>query len=176
MISQGEDGESPRRLFYVAMTRARRSLAVVTSGAHAFVRADSDSELLRKVDAPRRSELPEPDQYQLPEMGSVDLSFAGRLAEASQTLAAIAEAQIGDKLTLERRDGKWLIVDAQGRTLGRMAGTWSPPEGTRLISGLVGTIVRWRRADSGEAFQTFIKRDDWETILPEFVFRRSAGL
>ena len=173
MISQGEDGESPRRLFYVAMTRARRSLAVVTSGAHAFVRADSDSELLRKVEAPRRSELPEADQYQLPEMGSVDLSFAGRLAEASQTLAAIAQAQIGDKLTLERRDGKWLIVDAQGRTLGRMAGTWRPPEDTRLVSGLVGAIVRWRKADSGEAFQTFIKRDEWETILPEFVFRRS---
>ncbi len=49
-ISQGEDGEAPRRLFYVAMTRARRSLAVVTRGAHAFVRADSESELLRPVE------------------------------------------------------------------------------------------------------------------------------
>lgn len=29
-LSKGEDGEAPRRLFYVAMTRARRSLSVVT--------------------------------------------------------------------------------------------------------------------------------------------------
>ena len=172
-ISQGEDGEAPRRLFYVAMTRARRSLAVVTRGAHAFVRADSESELLRPVEAPRPSDLPEPDQYQLPEMGSVDLSYAGRLADTSQTLVAIAEAEVDDNVTLERREGKWLVIDLNGRVLGRMAGAWAPPDGTRLVTGKVGAIVRWRKADSDEAFQTHIKRADWETILPEFVFRRS---
>jgi adenylate cyclase len=31
-LSQAEDSEAPRRLFYVAMTRARRSLAVVAAG------------------------------------------------------------------------------------------------------------------------------------------------
>jgi ATP-dependent DNA helicase RecQ len=171
-ISSGEDGEAPRRLFYVAMTRARRSLAVVTNGAHAFVRADSDSELLRKVETPRRLDLPEPDQYQLPDMGSVDLSFAGRVAETSPSLAAIAEAEIDDRVTLEMRDKKWHILDAQGRILGRMAGSWAPPEGTRLVSGKVGAIVRWRKLDNEEPFQAFIKRDEWEAILPEFVFRR----
>lgn len=173
-ISQGEDGEAPRRLFYVAMTRARRSLAVVTRGAHAFVRADSESELLRKVEAPRPSDLPASDQYQLPDMGSVDLSYAGRLTDNSNTLAAIAEAEIDDRVTLERREGKWMIFDMQGRVLGRMAGNWAPPEGTYLVSGKVGAIVRWRKSDSEDAFQVYIKRDDWETILPEFVFRRSG--
>lgn len=170
-ISRGEDGEAPRRLFYVAMTRARHSLAVVTCGAHAFVRADSDSELLRKVETPRQLDLPEPNQYQLPDMGSVDLSFAGRLAETSQTHAAIAEAEIGDKVALERSEGKWMILDAQGRVLGRMAGSWGPPESTDLVSGKVGAIVRWRKSDSEEAFQTYIKRGEWETVLPELVFR-----
>jgi ATP-dependent DNA helicase RecQ len=174
VISQGEDGEAPRRLFYVAMTRARRSLAVVTRGAHAFVRADSESELLRQVEAPRPSDLPEPDQYQLPDMGSVDLSYAGRLTDKSHTLAAIAKAEIDDNVTLERREGKWIISDAQGRVLGRMAGNWAPPDGTSLVSGKVGAIVCWRKSDSEEVFQVHIKRDDWETILPEFVFRRSG--
>jgi ATP-dependent DNA helicase RecQ len=174
-ISQGEDGEAPRRLFYVAMTRARRSLAVVTSGEHAFVHADSESELLRLVEAPRPSDLPEPDQYQLPDMSSVDLSYAGRLAETSQTLAAIAKAEIDDQVTLERREGKWMLQDMQGRVLGRMAGNWAPPQGTHLVSGKVGAIVRWRKTDNEEAFQTYIKRSEWETILPEFVFRRSDG-
>ncbi len=172
-LSQGEDGEAPRRLFYVAMTRARRSLAVVISGAHAFVRADSESELLRKVAPPSRQDRPEPDQYLLPDMSSVDLSFAGRLSDASPTLAAIEQAEIDDKVTLERREGKWLILDAQGCVLGRMAGIWAPPEGTRPVSGKVGAIVRWRKSDSGEAFQTYIKRDEWETVLPELVFRKN---
>lgn len=81
-LSKGEDGEAPRRLFYVAMTRARRSLAVVTQGAHAFVEADSDCEMLRKIAVPARRDLPEPGQYQLPDMAAVDLSYAGRLAIA----------------------------------------------------------------------------------------------
>lgn len=173
-ISQGEDGEAPRRLFYVAMTRARRSLAVVTSGPHAFVRADSDSELLRKVEAPRSIDFPEPDQYQLPDMSLVDLSFAGRLPETSPTLTAIAEAEIDDKVTLERSDGKWLILDIEGRVLGRMAGSWAPPEGTQLVSGKVGAIVRWRKTDNEEAFRTYLKRDEWEAVLPELVFRRGG--
>lgn len=174
-ISQGEDGEAPRRLFYVAMTRARRSLGVVTGGAHAFVHADSDSELLRKVAAPRPLDLPEPDQYQLPDMSLVDLSFAGRLPETSPTLAAIAEAEIDDKVTLERREGKWLVLDTQGRVLGRMAGNWAPPEDTGPVTGKVGAIIHWRKADNEEAFHAYIKRAEWETVLPEFVFRKNDG-
>ena len=173
-LSKGEDGEAPRRLFYVAMTRARQSLAVVTRGAHAFVRADSESELLRPIEAGRPSDLPEPDQYQLPDMGSVDLSYAGRLPETSQTLVAIAEEQIEDTVTLERREAKWMVLDTQGRVLGRMAGNWSPPESTHLVSGKVGAIVRWRKADRTEAYQTSMKRSEWETSLPEFMFRRSG--
>ncbi|MGB5559211.1 MAG: ATP-dependent helicase, partial [Paracoccaceae bacterium] len=173
-LSQGEDGEAPRRLFYVAMTRARRSLAVVTSGTHAFVLADSECELLRKVEMPRRLDLPAPDQYQLPDLTSVDLSFAGRLGEANPTNAAIVAAKVDDPLTLERRDGKWMILDLNCCVLGRMAGNWAPPEGTTLVSGKVGAVVRWRKSDNDEQFQAYIKRDEWETILPELVFRRQV--
>lgn len=170
-LSQGEDGEAPRRLFYVAMTRARRSLAVVTSGAHDFVLADSESELLRTVETPRRIDLPEPDQYQLPDLTSVDLSYAGRLPGTSPTHSAIVAAMVDDPVTLEQREGKWIIFDRDRRPLGRMAGRWAPPAGTALVSGKVGAIVRWRKSDNDERFQTYIKHDEWETVLPEFVFR-----
>ena len=173
VLSKGEDGEAPRRLFYVAMTRARRSLAVVTSGEHAFVLADSESEVLRKVEMPRRLDLPAPDQFQVPDMTVVDLSFAGRLATGNASHAAIAAAKVDDPVTLERREGKWLILDKSRRPLGRMAGNWAPPEGTRLVSGKVGAIVRWRKADSDERYQTYIRQDEWETVLPELVFRKS---
>lgn len=173
-LSKGEDGEAPRRLFYVAMTRARRSLAVVTSGVHAFVLADSESEILRKVEMPRRLDLPEPDQYQVPDQSVVDLSYAGRLSETSPTLAAISTAKVGDPVTLALQKGKWLILDRSHRPLGRMAGNWAPPKGTQLVAGKVGAIVRWRKADNDERFQSYLKRDEWETVLPELVFRRSG--
>jgi ATP-dependent DNA helicase RecQ len=171
-LSKGEDGEAPRRLFYVAMTRARRSLSVVISGAHAFVRADSDSEVLRKVETPRRTDVPEPEQYQLPDLSSVDLSFAGRLPSGSHTHEAIARSQVNDPVYLEQRDGKWMVLDADRRILGRMASSWSPPAGTNLVSGKVGAIVCWRKSDNEESYQDYIKQVEWETILPELVFRK----
>ena len=51
--SQNEDLDAPRRLFYVAMTRARRSLAVMTQGAHAFLPANGDA-ILRRQPPPAR--------------------------------------------------------------------------------------------------------------------------
>jgi ATP-dependent DNA helicase RecQ len=175
VLSQGEDGEAPRRLFYVAMTRARRSLAVVTSGAHAFVHADSDCEMLRKVEMPHRLDLPDPDQYQVPDMAAVDLSYAGRLPEASPTHAAIAAAQVDDPVSLELREGKWMVLDSNRRVLARMAGTWAPPSGTFLVSGKVGAILRWRKTDNEERYQGYIKREEWETVLPELVFRKNVS-
>ncbi|MGO8654183.1 3'-5' exonuclease, partial [Rhizobium ruizarguesonis] len=35
--SKGEDPDAPRRLFSVAMTRARRSIALIAEGQHSFV-------------------------------------------------------------------------------------------------------------------------------------------
>jgi ATP-dependent DNA helicase RecQ len=169
-LSQGEDGEAPRRLFYVAMTRARRSLAVVTSGVHPFVLADSESELLRKVELPPLIDLPAPNQYQVPDLAIVDLSFAGRLSNSSPVLGAISASAVDDPITLQNRDGKWMILDAGGQVLGRMAGSWAPPVGGSLVSGKIGAIVRWRKSDNDERFQSYIKREEWETVVPEFVF------
>lgn len=76
---------------------------------------------------------------------------------------------------VELRERKWTILDRERRVIGRMAGTWAPPEGTRLASGKVGAILRWRKADNEDRFQTYIKREEWETILPELVFRKIRG-
>ncbi|OUD11020.1 helicase [Marivivens niveibacter] len=173
-ISRGEDGEAPRRLFYVAMTRAMKSLSVVVSGEHPFVLADSESELLRKIEPPKKHDLPNPDQYQLPDMSTVNLSYAGRLKEGNKTLAAISKATVDDPLWIEKQSGKWLLIDSQGVVIGQMAAKWEPPAGHVLVSGKVGAIIRWRKADNEEKFQTSIKRDDWETVLPEFIFRSDA--
>ncbi|PIB26676.1 helicase [Amylibacter kogurei] len=171
-LSEGEDGEAPRRLFYVAMTRARLSLSVVTRGEHAFVLADSESEMLRKVEMPSRMDLPNPDWYQVPDLATVDLSYAGRLPADNPTHAAISNAKIDDPVTLERRDGKWLVMDQNRRPLCRMAKNWSPPDSSSLVSGKIGAIVRWRKTDNDERYHRYIKRDEWETILPELVFRK----
>jgi ATP-dependent DNA helicase RecQ len=52
-----------------------------------------------------------------------------------------------------------------------MAKRWCPPEGAKFVSGSVGALVRWRKSDNDEEFRKYTRRDEWETVLPELVFR-----
>ncbi|KAF0114609.1 MAG: DNA helicase [Rhodobacteraceae bacterium] len=117
------------------------------------MRAYSESDVLRQVETPRRAGLPEPDQYQLPDLASVDLSYAGRLPPGSPTQAAVSRAKVNDPVQLEKRDKKWMILDVNRRVLGRMASSWSPATGTDLLSGKVGAIVRWKEFDNHQSYQ-----------------------
>ncbi len=169
--SKTEDADAPRRLFYVAMTRARQSLTVLTSGPHHLLEAGALSVLCRRIGADAAKALPPADIYILPNLRLVDLSFAGRLSSGNEILKAIGDAQVGDRLTLVERSGKWELLDASGRLLGRMATTWKPPPGHVFDGGQVGAIVNWRRIDNKEEFQGSLRRESWETVLPEMVFR-----
>jgi len=169
--SRNEDPDAPRRLFYVAMTRARQSLTVLTQGPHHLLDADAPSVLRRKVAVEATHELPAADIYVLPSLRLVDLSFSGRKHVSQHSLAAIRDAKVGDPLTLEQRDGKWVLIDAGGRLLGRMVNAWQPPPGHAFDKGQVGAIVNWRKVDNKEEFHGTLSRDSWETVLPELIFR-----
>ncbi|MBW0159635.1 RecQ family ATP-dependent DNA helicase [Sedimentimonas flavescens] len=168
--SKGEDADAPRRLFYVAMTRARRSLSVITSGRHPYVHAGEDNVLVRKV-SPVSKDLPvEAHQYMMPDLKLVDLSWAGRLRDGHLSLEAINSAKVGDPISLVADEDRWLIKDAKGRTLSRMSQAFKPPSPQSFLRGEIGAIVRWRKTDNKEEFRSTIRRDEWESILPELVF------
>lgn len=168
--SKNEDAAAPRRLFYVAMTRGRHSLTVLTSGVHPLLNANDDAILRRSV-TPAANALTVPTKtFELPALKAVDLSFVGRQKHGDAVHAAIREAQTGDPVALEYRAPYWTILDQKGRRLGHMAKSWQPPEKSRFQSGQVGAIVTWRKTDNKEEFQRHINRDEWETVLPELVF------
>ncbi len=166
---RNEDREAPRRLFYVAMIRARQSLTVLTSGAHPLLKPGSV--LHRPVRPILSPDTTSRAQYQMPAMDVVDLSFAGRLPRDHEAHAAIRDARVGDAISLEFREPYWVLLDAARRQLGRMARSWTPPSGFVVASGQVGAIVNWRKVDNKEEFIKYLKRDAWETILPEIRFQ-----
>ncbi len=168
--SHGEDADAPRRLFYVAMTRARRSLSVMSDGRHPFLQSGSEA-ILARAARPDPGAMPAARQrYILPDPKLVDLSFAGRLAAGNPALSAIAEAKAGDAVTLTRDGDRWSLCNDKGQRLGRMSRAFSPPEGTTFLRGEVGAILAWRKADADESFHASLKRDAWEVVLPELVF------
>ncbi|KDB05118.1 helicase [Defluviimonas sp. 20V17] len=168
--SRGEDADAPRRLFYVAMTRARRSLAVIAAGTHPFLIPQHEAVLQRQVAPDREALMGRPPHYVMPDLKLVDLSWAGRLKEGHPALAAIETARVGDPVTLASDGATWIIRNAKGQTLGRMARAYAAPEGLDFLRGEIGAIVRWSKSDNKEEFRSSIRRDEWEAILPELVF------
>ncbi|MCK8780782.1 RecQ family ATP-dependent DNA helicase [Rhizobium sp. NTR19] len=174
--SKGEDADAPRRLFYVAMTRARRSLSILADGQHPFV-PHGEEYVLRRAAPTIADAVDFPAAlYQVPNLKTVDLSWAGRLGAGHPSLAAISAAKAGDRLQIVRDGPTWMIQDSRGQALGRMAKSWSPPEGLNFLRGEVGAIVRWRRADNQEEFRAHLQRDVWEAVVPELVFGQEIRL
>ena len=172
--SRGEDADAPRRLFYVAMTRARATLSVLTDAPHAFVQS-GDAILPRRI-TPDTAALPRARlRYVPPDPKLVDLSFAGRLKASDPSLNAIAAAYPGDPVHLIRDGDRWRIDNAQGQTLARLSRAFAPPDGTTFLRGEVAAILNWRREDGGEDFHHLLRRDAWEVVLPELVFEADGG-
>lgn len=165
-----EDQDAPRRLFYVAMTRARRNLVVMSNDNHEYLPTQSPSIIYRFM-TPDLAAFPGPRRFfQSAETRMVDLSFAGRQGAQHPALAAIAQARVGDPITLERAHDRWHMQDSRGRSLGRMAKSFAPPANTRVVSGEIAAILRWRKEDADEAFHHTLRRDTWEVVIPELVF------
>ena len=168
--SKGEDPDAPRRLFYVAMTRARRSLAIIAEGQHPFVLQGAEYVLRRAAPTVTDAVARPTALYHVPDLKTVDLSWAGRLRTGHRSLAAISAAKVGDPVHVLRDGPLWMMQDKQGQALGRMARSWSPPEGLSFLRGEVGAIVRWRKSDNQEEYRVHLHRDVWEAVLPELVF------
>ncbi|WP_375186104.1 RecQ family ATP-dependent DNA helicase [Pseudooceanicola sp.] len=168
--SRNEDQDAPRRLFYVAMTRARRNLIVMSNDNHEYLPTGSISVVTRHV-VPDFATVPGPRRFfQSPEMKMVDLSFAGRQGDRHAVHEAVTEAQVGAPISLSEVGGRWQIEDVEGRALGRMAKSFSPPTGKKLVAGEIAAIIRWRKEDADERFYHLLKRESWEVVLPELVF------
>ncbi|MEM9435752.1 MAG: 3'-5' exonuclease [Pseudomonadota bacterium] len=168
--SRNEDQDAPRRLFYVAMTRARRNLVVMSNDNHEYLPTRSSAIVSRSA-VPDLSAFPGPRRYfQSAEARMVDLSYAGRQGHKHIALAAIAEARVGDAIQLVFEQDRWKMKDKRGRSLGRMAKSFSPPTGTKFVRGEVAAVLRWRKEDGDEAYHHTLRRDAWEVIVPELVF------
>lgn len=171
--SRNEDQDAPRRLFYVAMTRARRNLIVMSNDNHEYLPTQSSAVVTRHV-VPDLSGTPAKRRYfQSPEMRMVDLSFAGRQGSRHVVHRAISEAHVGGAVQLVQVGDRWHIEDVQGRALGRMSKAFSPPPNAKFVSGEIAAIIKWRKEDADEGFHHLLKRDHWEVVVPELIFEHA---
>ncbi|AKU10038.1 ATP-dependent DNA helicase, RecQ family [Azoarcus sp. CIB] len=162
-------GDDERRLFYVAMTRARKSLTLceVVGGQHPFAR-DLEGLVLRS----RPKALP-PQPGVVHRIWCADpekvvLSWPGRFAPTAPIHGALAALDVGSPLALRQRSGGrpgWEITDASGVAVGRMSSKFRPPQGEIVAVRVAAVLVRHARED-----EQGLQCESWELVLPEIEY------
>ena len=197
--NRGEDRQAPRRLYYVAMTRARETLTLLrvddAKAAHPLdepVQATSGeraASLLKPIleatsVIEREAPVPDISDQRLHErimvcgMQDVVLSFAGWRNPQSQRHRAIARLKPGDPLSWVHANGYCELFDSAKRDhVGRMARKWDMPKDEIIVRASVhGIFVRRASDGAGEEFRQRLRADTWEIVVPTFVSRpRSAA-
>ena len=171
--SRNEDPDAPRRLYYVAMTRARHTLALSRlAGAHPFEDALRDNPSVQWRD-PTTLPPPTPElacRYRRLTLRDVYLSFAGYKPPDDPTHRAIAELAPGDQLRVQPLSHRWKLRNYTGVAVGTLSRKFEPPSGMRCIGATVLAVATWSGDRADPQYQQHLKKDRWEVVVPELVF------
>ena len=172
-IGQGEDPDAPRRLYYVAMTRARLTLTLAKTGnSNPFLRVlDGHSSVLVR---PGVEHIPPSPQkvrrsYFRLSLRDVQMSFAGYRSSSHPIHKAIASLSAGDPLNVRTDRSPWEVATSEGITVGRLARAFKSPPESRDVSATVLAIARWNKTKSEARFLDRLMTDEWEVVIPEIV-------
>ena len=173
-VGRDEDPDASRRLYYVAMTRARQTLTLARlSRPHSF-----HGELqLRPYVLHRKDPVelpPAPPElarrYRRLGLGDVFISFAGYRPPGHPVHRAIAALSPGDRLQARQSEDRYQLLDRNGTQVGTLAAAYQPPADTRCAFATVLAIATWDRDSSDPEYQSSLRSDKWEVVLPELVF------
>ena len=66
--------------------------------------------------------------------------------------------------------GRWELLDCAGALVGRLAKGFKPRAAARCRSAKVLAVVGWSREASEPQFRDSMQCEEWEVVVPEFVF------
>ena len=174
-VGRNEDADAPRRLYYVAMTRARKTLTL----ARFHDAPNSLPDALQGVASVfRRAPVSLPTttaahHYLHRTLGlrNVFLSFAGWQHRGHPVHRSIAALAPGDRLRLRVTDaGHRELLDQSGTSVARLANDFRFPAGMALRSAEVRAVVGWSRELSDPKYRDRARCENWEVVVPRLVF------
>ncbi len=184
-----EDQDAPRRLLYVAMTRARQTLTLtrMMNEANPLVDALGNLPAILPGETPAAlfpgvgespgdyvvgDDLQLTARYQRLDLEMVDLGFAGRQTPRNPVHRTIGNLQPGHSLELRAtRDSRWDLFNESGRRVGRLSAKFKHPVAERCCRASVFAVVQWSKEQSEPEFHGSIRCDrEWEVVIPELVF------
>jgi ATP-dependent DNA helicase RecQ len=177
-----DDPEELRRLFYVAMTRARHSVAIIEGQQpHAMLpQGNLPGAFLRRPAVVPDVPVEATDRlYRVAGKHDLVHSYGAWVRDDGAAFSAMRAARTGDAVRLVRdtrhdRRG-WVLKNADGAMIGRMAKRYEPPPGYVCDRARIAWI-KAARSDPSQDMSDHPAhlRDEWPVIMPEFVFRPST--
>ena len=178
-VGPGEDPDAPRRLYYVAMTRARQTLTLARlPGPHRLQDALKDAPFVLHRQPPAALPAASPELarlYRRLSLRDVFLSFVGYKHPGDPVHRAIASLSPGDQLQVRRGPSRWELLDRNGSVVGQLAVGFEAPDGFRCKFAMVLAIVTWGREKSESEYQQGLRCDEWEVVVPELVFELESS-
>lgn len=172
-IGQNEDRDAARRLYYVAMTRARQTLLLerFNQGHPLLARLPDSPALLHRQPVNLPPVFPAMTKhYRRLQLHEIDIGFAGRFGCGHPVHRTIADLAAGDWLHLHEQNGKWWLQDQHGNTVGKLANAFKHPLGMTCREARAAAILVRRRAEAEAHFQEQLHCEQWELVLPELVY------
>ena len=163
------DIDELRRLYYVAMTRARLTLTLCRSGnTNPFLSALQGCEAVVEREAPRWRPEPPPEARSRTvrlSLSDMFLSYAGRSRDR-RTHEALAALQPGDPLRINTKGERWEIITSQGTPVGRLSAKGQKQVPTDLggsqADARVLAITKWSSDKSDPEYRRGLAKGDWE--------------
>ncbi|MDE0600601.1 MAG: RecQ family ATP-dependent DNA helicase [bacterium] len=173
-VGKEEDADAPRRLYYVAMTRARQTLTLMRLPGPQPLQ-DSLQHSPSILHRHPLVELPPPPpelhrRYRKLSLTDVHLSYAGRNPPGHPIHQAIASLTPGDRLRARPGQRNWEILNRNGTVLGQLASKYETPTDMRCVSASVFAIATWTREHSDPQYHHRLPSPTWEVVVPELVF------
>ncbi len=176
----GEE-EEERRIYYVAMTRARKTLSLFLRGDERNPYCDRlQSKLMGEqltTLTPGEKSIPGPvlqRRYDIIGLKDLYLDFAGRMAPSSTVHQHLGQVNVGDPVYFEAAGEKLVVCNASGHPIAalsrsakdRLAGVSDQVESVKVLA-----MVERRAEDSKEPnFKKLLKVDLWEVPILEVVW------
>lgn len=178
--ARAADLEEERRLYYVAMTRARETLCLCerTDLRNPHTRLLSGDFLLRR-DAPSAAELPAvvPVGYALLGLRDLDLGFAGRFGAEAPVHGALAALRTGDELTIGEEHGRVPLYRgavAVAALSKAAVGQWRERLGAIRQVRVIALVTRTAE-DGEESYRGLCRVGAWEVPMVEIVLTNTGA-
>ena len=171
----GQDLAEERRLYYVAMSRARETLHLfsIASLANPHTALLTGDFLVERRIAPLAGNALRPRTYTLLGLEDLYLDFAGMKREGDPVRSALGRIEAGDLLRAERRNGQIELVNGDGLAVARLSksarATWQERLETITEVRVVAMVRRTKDDISDTTYRDGCLGTTWEVPVVEVV-------